>query len=77
MLFILLLVHSQTVQYEVKKQEHKQQEDAAEDDSFSQTTYETSELRKKLAQVESAITELISDLRFECESELLAMAAEN
>ena len=41
---------------------------------FNTGVHEERELRKQLSEVEGAIAGLIADLRFECETELLAAA---
>lgn len=62
------------MKFQVKKHEHgrEQEEGEEEDDSFRISAHEERELRRKLAEVEEAIAGLMRDLRFECESELLA-----
>ena len=61
----------------MKKQELRQREkDEEEEEEFSTTAHEEKMLRKKLAVVEGDIAELLNDLRFECEPQLLADVAD-
>ena len=62
------------MKFQVKKHEHRREweEGGEEEDGFRSSAHQERELRRELAQVEEAIAGLMRDLRFECESELLA-----
>ena len=79
----LSILYPQTVQFQVKKQEHRRKEkerraaeEGEEEDEVvcGAAVQEERELRKRLAEVEGAIAGLLSDLRFECEPQLLTAA---
>lgn len=56
----------------LEKVERERQEE--EQEEFSTTAHEERELRKRLAETEGAIAGLLTDLRYECEPQLLAEA---
>ena len=63
------------MQYQVKRLEKVEREGQEEDEEvFSRAEHEERELRRRLADIEGAIAGLLTDLRFECEPQLLAQS---